>query len=142
MERHFRGSAWSLAAAAGRARLAGIAVAAVVTALGTGAWATDASEVALVESITGTPPSVQLMDYVRTGQVIRLGPQETIVLSYQASCVREKITGGTVTVGIERSQVQSGEVTRTGGRCDPGRIVLTGAESHIAGRTFRGGPGR
>ena len=139
MASNFQGSAWSLAGAAGRARLAGIAVAAAVTVLGTGAWAADLSEVALVESLTGTPRSVQLMDYVRTGQVIRLGPQETIVLSYQALCVRETITGGTVTVGIERSQVQSGEVTRTGGRCEPGRIVLTGAESHIAGRTFRGG---
>ena len=142
MASHFRGSAWSSAGAARRARLAGIAVAAVVAAVATTAWAADTSEVALIESVTGTPLSVQLMDYVRTGQVIRLGPQDSIVVSYISSCVRETITGGIVTVGTERSQVQSGEVTRTGGRCDQARIVLTGAESQIAGRTFRGGPGR
>ena len=37
--------------------------------------------------------------------------------------VRETITGGTVIVGTERSQVQSGEVTRTGGPA----IIVTGA---------------
>jgi hypothetical protein len=33
------------------------------------------------------------MDYVQAGQIIRLGPHETIVLSYMSSCLRETITG-------------------------------------------------
>ena len=53
--------------------------------------------------------------------------------------MREMITGGTVTVGIDQSQVQSGEVKRSDGRCDVGKMELTGAHTEIAGRTFRGG---
>src|SRR5258706_15347656 len=62
--------------------------------------------------LPGNPSGVEFMDYVRAGQVIRLGPHQTIVLSYMASCVRETITGGTVTVGTQRSEVQSGHVRR------------------------------
>jgi hypothetical protein len=93
-------------------------------------------EVALVESLTG--PGVGFMDYVQAGQVIRLGPHDTIVLSYISSCLRETITGGTVTVGTDWSEVQSGEVRRMRGQCDVAKVVLTGAQSAIAGRTFRG----
>jgi hypothetical protein len=53
---------------------------------------------------------VQPMDYVRVGQTIRLGPYGTIVLSYKASCVREMINGGIVTIGTEHSYVRSGEI--------------------------------
>src|ERR1700730_7577973 len=53
--------------------------------------------IAVVESLTGVPSGVEFMDYVRDGQVMRLDPDQTIVLSYMASCVRETITGGTVT---------------------------------------------
>jgi hypothetical protein len=103
------------------------------------AAAADPIEVALVENLTGNSPDVEFMDYVRTGQVIRLGPHQTIVLSYMSSCLRETITGGTVTVGTDWSEVQSGEVRRARGPCDVGKVVLTGALSHIGGRTFRGG---
>jgi hypothetical protein len=59
--------------------------------------AADPTGIALIESLTGNPSGVEVMDYVRAGQVIRLAPHQTIVLSYMASCVRETITGGTVT---------------------------------------------
>ena len=49
------------------------------------------------------------MDYLETGRVIRLGARETVVLSYLYSCTRETITGGTVTVGTDRSEVLSGK---------------------------------
>jgi hypothetical protein len=78
------------------------------------------------------------MDYVQAGQIIRLGPHQTIVLSYMSSCLRETITGGTVTVGTDWSEVQSGEVRRLRGQCDAGKMVLTGAQTHIGGRAFRG----
>jgi hypothetical protein len=97
-------------------------------------------EVALVESVSGNPSGVEFMDYLRPGQVIRLAPHETIVLSYRTSCVRETITGGTVTVGTDSSEVQSGEVRSARGQCDTGKVVLTSAHSDIGGRTFRGGP--
>jgi hypothetical protein len=83
--------------------------------------AADPTGIAVVESLTGNPSGVEFMDYVRAGQVIRLGPHQTIVLSYMASCVRETITGGTVTVGTQRSEVQSGHVRRIEGHCYSGR---------------------
>jgi hypothetical protein len=100
--------------------------------------AADPTGVALVEGLTGNPSGVEFMDYVRAGQVIRLGPHQTMVLSYMASCVRETITGGTVTVGTQRSEVQSGHVRRIEGHCYSGRMELTGEEAHVGGRVFRG----
>jgi hypothetical protein len=93
----------------------------------------------VVESINGNASGVQFMDYLHAGQVIRLASHETMVLSYRASCVRETITGGTVTIGIDGSQVQAGEIKRFDGRCGAGKMVLTGAQNDIGGRPFRGG---
>ena len=98
----------------------------------------DPTGIALVESLTGNPSGVEVMDYVRAGQVIRLASHQTIVLSYMASCVRETITGGTVTVGTQRSEVQSGPVRRIEGRCYSGRMQPTDEEAHVGGRVFRG----
>jgi hypothetical protein len=119
-----------------RAAHAGLAI--LVLAVGTASGAVAGPlDVALVESLTGNLSGVALMDYVHAGQVIRLGPQQTIVLSYMASCVRETITGGTITIGAQRSEVKSGDVQRSDERCDLGRIELMGEQS-IGGRTFRG----
>jgi hypothetical protein len=95
----------------------------------------------LVESVSGNPSGVEFMDYLRPGQVIRLAPHETMVLSYRISCVRETITGGTVSIGIDHSLEQSGQVRRIDTRCETGKMVLTGGHREIAGRIFRGGPG-
>jgi len=96
-------------------------------------------EVALVEGLTGSSP-VGFMDYVKTGQVIRLGPRDKLVLTYMASCVRETITGGTVIIGTDSSEVQSGEVVRVRGQCSADKFVLTSAQTAIGGRSFRGPP--
>jgi len=97
-------------------------------------------EVAVVESLTGNTATVEHMDYLRPGQIIRLGPRDTLVLTYMASCVRETIRGGTVTIGTEKSDVQSGEVVRAKGECGAGKIVLTGTQTAVGGRSFRGSP--
>ena len=115
----------SMLAAAGAVMIASTATAAPV-------------EVALVESLTGNTSTVEYMDYLRPGQIIRLGPRDTLVLTYMTSCVRETIRGGTVTIGTEASTVQSGEVVRVSGECGGGKIVLTGAQTAIGGRSFRG----
>ena len=120
----------------GRAGLATLALAGAVAVASPAA--ADPTGIALVESLTGNPSGVEVMDYVRAGQVIRLGPHQTIVLSYMASCVRETITGGTVTVGTQRSEVQAGHVRRIEGHCYSGRMELTGEEAHVGGRVFRG----
>ena len=100
--------------------------------------AADPIEVALVESANGNSLSVKSMDYVRAGQIIRLGARDTIVLTYMNSCLRETITGGTITIGLDWSGVQSGEVQRMPGQCDSGKMVLTGVQIPIAGRVVRG----
>jgi hypothetical protein len=94
--------------------------------------------VALVEDVTGDPTGVAFMDYVDAGKVIRLGRQDSIVLSYMASCVRETIKGGTVTVGVKQSEVLSGQVERTKIDCDAGKMMVTSQQANTtAGLAFR-----
>lgn len=87
--------------------------------------ASPQSPVAVIEDVTGNPPGVQFMDYVEPGEVIRLGPDDKIVLGYLKSCWHETITGGTVTVGAERSDVQGGMVERSTVACQGGKMLLT-----------------
>src|SRR5262245_63917384 len=68
---------------------------------------------ALVEDVNSATAGVEFMDYVGNRQVISLGPRDTLVLSYLKSCEHETITGGTVTVGMERSEVKDGQVVRS-----------------------------
>jgi hypothetical protein len=118
-------------------RLVGLALAASVATASAGVAAP--LQVALVEKVTGQSARVGVMDYLDAGQTIRLAPQDTIVLSYMYSCVRETITGGTVTVGTDQSEVKAGKVTRTKVDCGEDVFVLTGgSEVQMAGRVFRG----
>ncbi|HEY7243001.1 MAG TPA: hypothetical protein VH678_03855 [Xanthobacteraceae bacterium] len=119
-------------------RPAGVTVAAVLATTSAGVAAP--LQVALVENVIGHSSPVRAMDYLDAGQTVRLGPHDAIVLTYLHSCIRETITGGTVTVGTDRSEVQGGQVTRTKIDCDERAFVLTGGgiESQFAGRVFRG----
>jgi len=93
---------------------------------------------ALVEDVKSTTAGVEFMDYVGNGQVITLAPRDVLVLSYLKSCEHETITGGTVTVGMERSEVRDGRVVRTKVACDDGRVRLSSAEaSQSAATAFR-----
>ena len=97
--------------------------------------------VAVVEEVTGSPAGIEFMDYLEAGKIIRLHPQETMILSYLTSCVRETITGGTVVVGSEGSKVVAGSIERTRIDCDGGRMQLTADEANaFSGHVFRGGP--
>jgi hypothetical protein len=117
----------------GRAGLTALAFAAALAV----APAAAEPAAALIESLTSNFQRVELMDYVQAGHVIRLNPGQTMVLSYGASCVREIITGGTVTIGTEQSEVRSGEVRRTKGQC--GKVEHIDNNLNIAGRIYRGG---
>ena len=70
------------------------------------------SPAAVVEEIQGSVPGIAFMDYVEPGKIIRLGAHDRIVLGYLKSCWRETISGGTVTVGPEQSEVAGGEMAR------------------------------
>jgi hypothetical protein len=98
--------------------------------------------VALVEAVNGNSADVEFMDYVDPGKVIHLNSHDWIVLSYLKSCVRETITGGIVTVGTERSEVESGKVERSVVPCEAGKMLLTTqTASQAAGMVFRSGSG-
>src|SRR5262249_22730920 len=87
-------------------------------------WAAGPAS-ALVEASTNPSVGLEFMDYVEVGKVFRLNPQDSVVLNYLYSCVRETITGGVVTVGREQSDVQAGKVERGSTPCDAGRMLLT-----------------
>jgi hypothetical protein len=90
------------------------------------------SPAAVVEELAGNLPGIAFMDYVDPGQVIRLGAHDRIVLGYLKSCWRETITGGTVTVGPDQSEVAGGEVARTKVACDGGKMMLS---AELAGKS-------
>ena len=97
--------------------------------------------VAVIEEITGTPAGVEFMDYVEAGKVIRLKAKDSVVLSYMKSCVRESITGGTIVVGAEHSEVDGGKVVRTTVKCDAGSTLLSARQANqFAGMVFRNAP--
>jgi hypothetical protein len=89
--------------------------------------------IALVEDITSATADVEFMDYVGTGQVIKLAPKDTMVLSYLKSCQHETITGGIVKVGADRSEVQGGSIKRAKVPCSGGKMQLASAEANASG---------
>lgn len=92
---------------------------------------------ALVEDVKSTTAGVEFMDYVGNRQVIKLVPGDVLVLSYLRSCEHETIRGGTVIVGVERSDVRDGEMVREKVPCD-GQVQLTSAEANAsAASAFR-----
>lgn len=120
-----------------------LAAAAAILALSAGAVFAQqgAQQAALVEDAKGRNLDVDFMDYVDVGRVIKLGPNDELVLGYLRSCWRETIKGGTVTVGTEQSEVAGGTVRRQKVECDGGRMRLTQAQSGQAGvMVFRAPP--
>jgi hypothetical protein len=93
---------------------------------------------ALVEDVSSATADVEFMDYVGNGQTIKLAPGDVLVLSYLKSCQHETITGGTVVVGAEQSDVQDGHVVRAKVPCDGGKIRLSSQQaSKSAASAFR-----
>jgi hypothetical protein len=94
--------------------------------------------IAIVEDVKSATADVAFMDYVGAGQVIRLAAGDTLVLSYLTSCAHETITGGTVTVGLARSEVRDGNIVRAKVPCDGGKIQLSSAQANTsAASAFR-----
>src|SRR6202171_1877391 len=93
---------------------------------------------ALVEDVKSATADIEFMDYVGNGQVIKLGPGDVLVLSYLKSCEHETITGGTVMVGAERSDVRDGQIVRAQVPCDGGKMRLSSQQaSKSAASAFR-----
>src|SRR6516162_6087605 len=107
-------------------------------AVGFLAFAGDAP-VALIEGLTSPSQRVELMTYAHVGQVIHLNADQTMVLSYGDTCIRETITGGTITIGMGQSEVRSAaSLERVQNTCGRRKADVSRADG-IAGRAFRGG---
>ncbi len=97
--------------------------------------------VAVVEDVDSKTAGVEFMDYVSAGKTIKLGPSDTLVLSYMHSCWRETISGGTVAVGTDQSTVTGGKVRREKVPCDGGKMQLTQQQASKSGAVvFRNAP--
>jgi hypothetical protein len=93
---------------------------------------------ALVEDVKSASADIEFMDYVGGGQVIKLEPGDVLVLSYLKSCEHETITGGTVIVGADHSDVRDGQIERAKVPCDGGKMRLTSQQaSKSAASAFR-----
>jgi hypothetical protein len=93
---------------------------------------------ALVEDVKSATADIEFMDYVGNGQVIKLEPGDVLVLSYLKSCEHETITGGTVIVGAERSDVRDGQIVRAKVPCDGGKMRLSSRQANkSAASAFR-----
>ena len=107
-------------------------------AVGFPAFAGDAP-VALIEGLTTPSQRVELMTYAHVGQVIHLSADQTMVLSYGDTCIRETITGGTITIGMGQSEVRSAaSLERVQNTCGRRKADVSRADG-VAGRAFRGG---
>jgi hypothetical protein len=95
---------------------------------------------ALVEDLQGKVTGAELMDYVTPGQVIKIGPTGSIVLSYLKSCLRQTISGiGTVIVGTDASKmVHLSDVKEEKVDCDASHAHATTKEtSEVAATVVR-----
>jgi hypothetical protein len=99
-----------------------------------------APPVALIEDVQGQVAGAELMDYVAPGQVIKLGPDGALVLSYLKSCRRETVSGaGSVTIGAGESRVEGANLKSDIVNCDAGHAQATAREtSEVAATIVRG----
>jgi hypothetical protein len=115
-----------------------LAAGAIITTQALGHAPAPLIPTALVEDVKGTGVDVEFMDYVGAGQVIKLRPSDVLVLSYLKSCEHETITGGTVTVGTNHSEVDGGKIVRAKVACDGGKVELPSRQAtETAATAFR-----
>jgi len=110
----------------------------VLSALGGGANAAP-RPVAIVEESARNDGIGRAFSLLSESDSLKLAKDETIVLGYLKSCVRETITGGIVTVGAKESVVEGGKVTREKTECAENKLALTAGESQQSATiAFRG----
>jgi len=83
------------------------------------------SPVAIVEDVKGQVAGLEAMDYLVSGRTLRLTRDETVVIGYLKSCVRETIHGGTVKIGDKQSTIEAGVIERAKVECDAQGMMAT-----------------
>lgn len=80
------------------------------------------------------------MDLLDKGRKIRLPEGATLTIGYFGSCLREKITGGEVIIGSDKSSVIGGKREAETVDCNGGpRVVPAKRGAETAGAVFRKG---
>ena len=74
-----------------------------------------------------------VFEYLSPGKTLKLADNEWISLGYLRSCNQEKINGGTILVGANKSTVIDGSVNRRKVQCDSENLQLTTDQSDRAG---------
>ena len=93
---------------------------------------------AIVESVEGAPKAgVAFLDYVYPDQVIELGRNGVIVLSYFDSCLVETVQGGRLTVQPGASKIAGGRVTTEQVPCQGTQMFVTAATSEAGATVTR-----
>lgn len=64
--------------------------------------------VAIVEEASADAP-VKTFSYLSQGQIINLGPKAELLIGFLRSCVQERVRGGVVKIGADRSHVTNGQ---------------------------------
>ena len=88
---------------------------------------------AIVERIDAPGSTIEAFDYLWPGDVVELGTDSVLVLGYMASCRRETIVGGRVTVGQDASATDSTMLHHQKVPCDPIVATLTSAQASESG---------
>lgn len=102
-------------------------IAASLVLLSPAAWAQSAA-VAIVEEVTGEGLTIAELDFLKEGDRFDLGSGAMAVISYFASCNRETIHGGKVTIGVDGSTVSGGRIEAEKVRCTPDSLKLSEAQ--------------
>ncbi|MDA0230815.1 MAG: hypothetical protein O3B21_11595 [Proteobacteria bacterium] len=76
---------------------------------------------------------IGLFEYLSPGARVNLAEGDWIRLGYLRSCIQETITGGTVLVRAEQSEVSGGIVESRAVECDGGNLQLSSDQSDRAG---------
>ena len=85
--------------------------------------------VAIVEEASDDAP-VRTFSYLSQGQIIKLGTKAELLIGYLNSCVQERVRGGVVKIGTDRSQVINGHRSEKLLVCG-GAAKLSRAESEL-----------
>ncbi|MEQ9491202.1 MAG: hypothetical protein RIM72_19650 [Alphaproteobacteria bacterium] len=81
---------------------------------------------ALVEQVDGVD-DIAALDFLAPGDLIDLGADGALTLSYLSSCRHERIRGGLVRIGETGSTATGGEIDISVIPCDSQRVVRAGA---------------
>jgi hypothetical protein len=96
---------------------------------------------AVVEDLSAPVAGIDVFDFLEPGRVIKLPAGGKITLGYMQSCLRETITGGTVTIGAEASTVSGGKVQQEQLKCAANLALGSSQAGKSGAMVFRRGPG-